>query len=918
MKPEKIVMQGFGPYLDRTEVDFTKLGDNALFLITGATGGGKTTILDAVCFALYARATGGLRSWGQMRSIGAPDELPTLVEYTFSLSGVQYRFLRSQTAYAARKTGERKIKEEHACYRMLDGQWSVIYAGAESRVAQCAQDILGLDCDQFSKVIMLPQGEFRRLLLSSSAEKAKIFEKLFSTGRWSKMADIITAQAAGLSRSLEDLFLARRSVLEREQAQDIPELAGREAALKKAYQNAQRLAIEQEAAVKKAEETLQAARKYKEYIKQTGECKEALIHAQKKKEEKDRELLSAQAGAQQAEELKRLYNHLLKEIPGLETALKSAKEIDSLRGQLSLLKKENEQIVQAAQQAEQAEQTAQENVKKGESYVEQLQQECARIPTLYAKFQTLEEAAHSYQKLQEAKQRRELLLKETDLVRFAWEQSSLQAAALKEKLEQLNQKMKGNMAHELSLGLKDGTPCPVCGALHHPAPAFEQDAHPDAVQEETARLKPLIAAAEKETEEKKMRFLQKQAQLSQAEEELLAQQKKAGDGDSVQYKGLQSDHQKAKRELAAAQALQEKLPRAQKLLQQRRGEYDTAHNTLETCKNRTEENRRQTEGCLSSIETLKAYLPPDGADAAALSARLSHTRQKAAETEQKAAALQEALTAARRETAVAAANVKNAEEQLARIQKDAELYYNEHVGIDPEQAGSYQTILSDAMNAQKKTLEETGRIRQALSSVTESLKILKKSEAEAQETEQRLNEAQRLSKFLTGANPGKTPIKMFVLGMMLDDIILQANVYLSDFSNGRYSLSRITENTGGNALKGLDIEVFDAYGGGMRSVYTLSGGELFLASLSLAFGLSDVVQGYSGGIRLDSIFIDEGFGTLDRETLDTALKALDRIRGMGRLVGVISHVTELKTRIGAKIEVLPSKKGSTVKISTPD
>ncbi|MDA6259940.1 SMC family ATPase, partial [Escherichia coli] len=125
-------------------------------------------------------------------------------------------------------------------------------------------------------------------------------------------------------------------------------------------------------------------------------------------------------------------------------------------------------------------------------------------------------------------------------------------------------------------------------------------------------------------------------------------------------------------------------------------------------------------------------------------------------------------------------------------------------------------------------------------------------------------------------------------GMMLDDIIIQANEYFSVFSNGRYSLSRILDNTGGNALKGVDIEIFDAYGGSTRSVYTLSGGELFLASLSLSFGLCDVVQSYSGGVRLDSIFIDEGFCTLDRETLDTALTALDRIRRMGRLVGIIS------------------------------
>ena len=162
----------------------------------------------------------------------------------------------------------------------------------------------------------------------------------------------------------------------------------------------------------------------------------------------------------------------------------------------------------------------------------------------------------------------------------------------------------------------------------------------------------------------------------------------------------------------------------------------------------------------------------------------------------------------------------------------------------------------------------------------------------------------------------KVPIKMFVLGMMLDDILMQANKYFAILSEGRYKLEKITQEQGGNSLRGLDIEVFDGCYGGTRPVFTLSGGEMFLASLSLAFGLSDVVQGYSGGIRLDSIFIDEGFGSLDRETVETAIKALDKIKSMGRTVGIISHVSQLSEKIGNKIIVTSDSFGSHAKTVT--
>lgn len=917
MKPEKLIMQGFGPYLGETEVDFTRLGANSLFLITGATGGGKTTILDGICFALFARATGGLRSWKQMRSIGAPAETPTLVNYIFTLGDVRYRFTRSQSVYAARRTGEHKIKEEHACYRMENGEWELLLSGAESKVAQCAQELLGLDCEQFSRVIMLPQGEFRRLLLSSSADKAKIFEKLFSTQRWSKATDLITAQAAALQRQLEDLTLTRRSVLEREQVENTSQLEEKEESIRLSYETALRDAQRLEETVGKAEQELKAAQKIMEYRSLLKQQEQALDAAREQFGQSKAHFENAQRQAQEIPALKERRDRALSEIPKLESAYKSALEAQALRKRAAALELEQEQVKNAQEQAQAAERQAQENTAKGEAYLERLRQEIERIPILFTKYQTLSEIAQAYQKLSELKTRLGSAQKESSQEQGKWEESKISLCALKDKHEQITRQIQENMAFTLSLTLTDGTPCPVCGSVQHPSPACRNNTGLNELQRQAQKLEALVNNAGKTEEESKLRFLDTQARLSQIQDELSRQQAVC-DGYNIYYKTFVRDHEKAKKELEDAQALQEKLPRAQKLLQQRRSEYETAQKKMEACKAKREEIARLLESVNGELRALLKYLPKDGADPRELEARLRDTKNREKDAQDKTAALEQALAQTAQNVQVAQAKLTDAQRLLERTQIEYQTYLGEHKGIHPEHMDAYSSALINARQEQKGSLEKTGRLQQSLSSVRQSLSLLQKSDEASEKVQQGFGEAQRLSKFLSGANPGKTPIKMFVLGMMLDDIIIQANEYFSVFSNGRYSLSRILENTGGNALKGLDIEIFDAYAGGTRSVYTLSGGELFLASLSLAFGLCDVVQSYSGGVRLDSIFIDEGFGTLDRETLDTALKALDRIRSMGRLVGIISHVSELKSRIGAKIEVLPSKKGSTVQIVIPD
>ena len=219
MKAEYLCLQAFGSYRERTEVDFTLLGESPLFLITGSTGGGKTTLLDAMCFALYCRSTGGRRSWGSMRNMQAEDSEETFVEFVFSLGKERYRFRRSRSYYKGRGTGERKTREEHACWRRAGGEWELLAAGAESRVREKAEELLGLTCEQFSQVVVLPQGDFLRLLLASSREKAAMFQTLFGAARWERAARRLKEMAARRKGEADRLTAERASLLSREESE---------------------------------------------------------------------------------------------------------------------------------------------------------------------------------------------------------------------------------------------------------------------------------------------------------------------------------------------------------------------------------------------------------------------------------------------------------------------------------------------------------------------------------------------------------------------------------------------------------------------------------------------------------------------------------------------------------------------------
>jgi len=892
MKPIQITMQAFGSYLSRTTVDFTKLGDNPIFLITGSTGGGKTTILDAMCFALYCKATGGRRSWNSMISTAAPQDAETMVDFMFGLGDETYRFCRSQQRYAARGTGTIKLKEEHSCYRLVNSRWELILTGAESKVREQAEQLLGLNCEQFSQVMVLPQGDFLKLLLANSRDKAQMFQTLFATGRWAQVTMKLKKMADEIQQQANEVTAAKKLILEREEITTAEELE----------QKCSKM--DQEQAAAKAE----------------------LIVLEKELEKRSDELNAALALSHKFDSVRSLRLEL-------DTLIKAEPKMYQKRDSLKLSRLARGVLpYHFAYQTTQREfaaktkfrETAQKNREQAENEqklaLEQLPaaKSCREAATALAqKFSQLEAARSGAQRLHTIQI--ELKSKEDQLGLQNAEQAKLSASLkdaqeryktgmdymrkIQEKTRMLPQLMaevesllKNDAAASLASDLSEGKPCPVCGAVHHPAPAMQSE-----------KLK----AAQAELE-----------QAKEAGETLIKYEKRLHELEQIQEQA-QRKLETGKTALSALERESASLHAAASEVSANLGEYneiEKIEHEIASVRKKIKENTELADRIETRISSAQSASAATGAAAdaaekayaeAARAVREAKTRFEAEitaaklnpETDFSAIVLSaQGEAELEKELNDYSASCKSKREQLAKLELELE-------GREEPDLALVKSVQGDAQQKSSQMAQHTGSLTQSVDSARKSLKKLTELSKQGATLEDRYSRTSRLAALLSGKTGLKIPLQQFVLGIMLDDILSCANTFFSTFSNGRYSLSRITGASGGNALGGLDLQVFDAYSGGARSVETLSGGELFLASLSLAFGLSDVVQNYSGSVHLDSIFIDEGFGSLDQETLDTAMKALLQIQQSGRTIGIISHVSELKTRIAAQIVVSKAADG---------
>lgn len=1017
MKPISITMQGFGSYIQSATINFSSLGENPIFLITGATGGGKTTILDAMCFALYCKATGGRRSWSSMRSTAAEDSLSTSVDFSFQLGSEVYRFYRSQSVYYVRGSGRRDIREEHICYRLTDGlptdknaQWELLVSGSETKVRDYAQRLLGLTCEQFSQVIVLPQGDFLKLLRANSNGKAEILQTLFATQIWSQITDKMKQHANTLSKEVGELYATKNALLEREEVETV------EALEEKCIQNNAALLASQtelkqlQKTVAHSLEQLNQAKELQQKMIQKKELERKQINLQdyapaieekkkllssakqieqiypywqnyqtskKSSIEKQASYQTAQQVFQQAQlcqkQLEDQQENILNQkeqivqmekiLPDLERSIQTLKRIDAL----NIQQKEMQEIIEKkdAEQSQIQLQITQieERMQKGTLYLQSIDTEYQKLPEYKEQlliFQTYEQQYLTWSQIKTEHEKAKQIFDSS----FAIKQEKEHIISQKqEQISHIQTAVLEQTALAMAQELQENKPCPVCGSLHHPAPALQNSLE----QTDTAQLSAFRAELE-QLQTDYQQYLQTFSHAQAVLDEKISQLKAASDACQkipTDYEQLQIQIMKQKEQIQKSEALIATRKKSEERLQTLSDEQSRLKETYEQKREEIAFHHQQLAVIEASIKELNNSIQlPNGIINAKkewnnIQCTLKRLKENTslwdtkwmeacskiavekANLEHAASVQAEAIDAEEKSKQIFTKQLETVENML-NINIDSDL---EPLRISVQERQELEHTIQDYTTQVQTILQQLhqltiqlqgqaepnivpletdyiqlqqqhdalslkiGAQTQQLENTKKALSQLQKITSNSKETEAQYEQASRLHQLLSGGNSKKIPLQQFILGIMLDDILTYANEFFSLLSRGRYSLRRLEGSIGGNAKSGLDLEVLDGFTGAPRSIETLSGGEQFLASLSLAFGLSDVVQSYSGSVRLDSIFIDEGFGSLDQDTLDTAMKALSQIQKMGRTVGIISHVSELKNRIATQIQVHPSKNG---------
>ena len=1009
MRPLKLTLRAFGPFVGEEIVDFTLYGDNAFLLINGPTGAGKTTLLDGICYALYGEASGAGRSEHYLRSQRAAKDVICQVEFLFKVGPRTYSLKRrpAQTILYKEKLRELGHQVEF-CEVAADGEIVGERLSKINEVRERIEALLGFSSEQFRQVVVLPQGEFRRLLLAKSDEKERILEKLFNTGRYKFVEEALKKRRSVLGEELKRLKAEVEGIFVACQVGSAVELDERMAAV--ALRRADRaleletLILRQQLCHEQLRSAQAAAENFREYdqAQLAFACLEEQTAAMALKaagiEAASRSLLlvdlesAVQRGEGEVTELRR-------RIVALGAAqLLLAEEVESARQRLAVCREEQGLIAEKVAEATQLSHSL-TLLRELESYRQDLaralvtaaaaQQHCEKLQAarrseeqeIAALNARIEELAVTSGRLGEIdgeivrvtqllKVRREFdaeslrlqqltrdLAAATSAVKVAEEA----AATARIELEALSRQFLAGQAAHLAAQLTDGEPCLVCGATVHPHPAQVPGVIPteDALEGATQCCHAAVTIFEAESARRTEISGRQQGCVASRERLLDALQGAENDSQdalrqqlasreeekkiAVNAAGLleQSRQEREARNARRQQYLQEEPPAAETLLaataavERLRGLVANGE-TATAGMNATEVAAR-----ITASEAFVARVNSEVQQADEVFARTSAAQQKNSgeltqseeEVQRRSVvlvSLQEELAgrltvegfvdlAACRAARLEPAVLVRRKEELERFRQDLAAATLRRERAATLCAGRVRPDLEALQRGKDEVDSEVGALQQdigTLAGEAAALAAARKNVGAKAGAITRLEEdfavVGRLADLAGGQNPQRMTLQRYVLAALFEEVAIAASRRLSKMSRGRYHLLRAEIPRDGKSTGGLDLDVIDDYCGERRPAFTLSGGESFLASLSLALGLSDVVLAQSGGRYLDCIFIDEGFGTLDGETLDFALNTLIELHQSGRVIGIISHVAELKERIPCRIEIVAQKEGSSI------
>ena len=1047
MRPLRLEMTAFGPYPKEVILDFAVLANQSMFLITGPTGAGKTSILDAIVYALYGQTSGGLRDGADMRSDYADATTPTAVVFEFQVGDHQYRMERTpkQELQKKRGTGTRTVLATAAISEWIDDEWKLLTTKAQE-IRDYVQQIIGFRVDQFLQVVLLPQGDFRKLLVAPTSEREVLLHTIFKTSVYKRMQDVLKEELTKATVGIQDTLKKVEFLLSTYTVDTLQDLVS-------LVEEERKCLIEREGERKEKQEqydSLQAAyTKYEAYInllaRKEQYSKALASHKEREKEhialgemiDRWERLEKICIPLNQYEKLQGAFNTNKEKMDILKTSLQSVAVLlqsldckhDQLEMQADTYAKQQEQYHQLQALQQEVERYGELLEKRTALEMDQSQkvQQQGEVQEILATSQTNIEMQRqclgemnlklqSYTSLGEEKLCTSELRSWWDSLKgvvdklcSAWETQTVYSKQLEEERQVCKireglyhhneQLLRQHQAYEVSLQLEEQAPCPVCGSLEHPqlaqAPSEEivratvdrlrqefQDSQTQVVTVETK-----LAHSEEDVERYGKEWNRLCEMYPKVTEEiqrisLVNLGKILQNGldmvsikpvlnriqswqDIVDETEIDRAFKEIQKELVNAEKdkieLEAKLSTLQTALQAEESNFHAKQLELISLAGQIETIHQDVQHVTSEIHRIEKNIAPFTVDT--YMAEMTGLADSLKQYEADRKAVEEERQMSQAKQAEFSAEIGALKEQQVRISQDIE-----SLGKDIEQVLAAESLTIDTFKqeshvfntlpAWKDTfsaynnetlrlnslLEEVqsdlasyatvpkeidkelvDSLQQELKDLGEVIGTLKSQVTAKEKTIQEISDLEMTTKelsdhraFIFGladlANGGDSGMKgisfeRYVLGAILEEVLSAANLRLHDMSRGRYRLERSIEE-GGRGARGLDIAVFDAYTGASRPANTLSGGETFLASLGLAMGLADIIQSYAGGIHLDTMFIDEGFGTLDPDTLDVAMETLVALQSEGRLVGIISHVPELQQQIGAHLVVTKTDEGS--------
>lgn len=1021
MKPLKMTMTAFGPYKNREVIDFAELDEHRLFVISGNTGAGKTTIFDAICFALYGEASGEERNDTRlMRSHFAEEDAHTSVELEFMLHERTYRVFRQMPHV---KGGNKTATGgRYELYEIIEGEAIPCVDRFHVKdINEKIEQIIGLSKDQFSQIVMLPQGEFRKLLTSETENKEEILRRIFKTGLYKRFTERLKEKKQDAQKRYEhqaqerDLYIKQiTGVLPEREGAPLFQVLAQE------HFNVHQVvaALENEAThyaeetEKNREKQTEAAKEYQEKTaayhraQAINEKFDALDNKRQKKAEMDAEIPHIQKKQQQWERAEKashleVYERHLQDVRLEENEKKLAlqnasafekatlvtlgsaqsayereeaegenrdkitREIDRLKDflptvrDLDTKKTELDQLSASINQVTKEYETLEKELTNSKEQKKGLNEEVKRLEEGFEEYpqlvEQLEQLLEQHRVLKDVIQLHNKLV---PLERTVNEKHRNYQTA-QESYDELENRWFDGQAGVLAHHLHDGMPCPVCGSTEHPNKAVALEELPS---------KEELNKARNDKDQRQKDWMQANSDLENLRKQFAEKEKEArvlgfeGDHfqnhyDRVVEQGKQTRKKKDTLEenQKTVKKLKEQLGTVEKTIEEKTERMKSLQDTLQRKKANHQTQRALVQQTLEKI-------PEDLRSLNQLQKHLKETEQLKLRLENQWKEAQQQLQKAKEEAAAAKADVTNAEKLVSEVtdktKKAMEQFGQalEKAGFSDETAYKQAKMPEDDRNALKQAIETFNRERSNLTAGIQELEqelegqsrfdldalfeevkqledLRDRAQNALQSSQAYKDEANKLKQNITtaaekageaelalqtvtdlydvvrGDNPRKISFERYLQIEFLEQIVDSANNRLTSLSNGQFYLRRSDRLEKRGRQSGLGLDVYDAYTGQTRDVKSLSGGEKFNASLCLALGMADVIQAFEGGISIETMFIDEGFGSLDEESLNKAIDTLIDLQKSGRIVGVISHVQELKNAIPAVLEVQKTKAG---------